>query len=101
MSFSFLMIPIPLSTTSLFLLKCLCLFLVKVDTVTKTNNTQFICACFSLFKGVSMVTDQPVSPENDHFNLKFYILTYVCQNFLNKIHVKLSLFAVLNGVSVF
>ena len=48
-----------------------------------------------------MVIDQPVSPENDHFNLKFYILTYVCQNFLNKIHVKLSLFAVLNGVSVF
>ena len=39
------------------------MLLVKVDSVLKTNNTHTICTCFSL----SMVTDQPVSPENDHF----------------------------------
>ena len=39
------------------------MLLVKVDSVLKTNNNHTICTYFSL----SMVTDQPVSPENDHF----------------------------------
>ena len=37
-----------------------------------------------VFSAVSMETQKPVSPENDQFNVKQYISTFICQNILKK-----------------
>ena len=44
---------------------------------------------FLFFKGVLLITDQLVYPENDHFYLKLYILISLCQIFSNKLPLKL------------
>ena len=36
------------------------------------------------FYFLSMVTEKPVFPENDHFNLKLYISASICRTFSNK-----------------
>ena len=38
---------------------------------------------FIFFKAVFMVVLRPVSPENDHSNLKLNVLISICQTFLN------------------
>ena len=35
------------------------------------------------FSAVSMAIQKPVSPENDHFNLNFYISRFIFTNVLN------------------
>ena len=54
------------------------------------GNDWTICSWY-IFSAVSMVTQKPVSPEKDHFNLKLYISTSICRTLSNNISLKLSL----------
>ena len=98
-----LRIPIPLSATSLFIFFKMFMFIACKSRYSHKNRqySDYLYMFFLFFKGVSMVKDQTVSLENVHFNLKLYISTFICHIFLKKIPLKLPLFAVQNGVSVF
>lgn len=61
--------------------KHLCLFVVKVDNITKIDKDSTICSIFFLFSPVPMVVKRPVFPENNHFNLRGYNSSSICQNF--------------------
>ena len=102
-SITTLEIPIPLSTTSLFILFKTFIFIACKSRCLPQKQTKLRLSVHVVlfFIGVSVVIDQSVFPENDHFNLELYILTSVCQIFLNKIPLKFPLFAVQNRVSAF
>ena len=53
----------------------------------------------NFFSAVSTVIKRPLFSENDHFKLKIYILTSICQTFLSNIYLKLPLLDVQNSVS--
>ena len=57
----------------------------------KIGNNCTIYSCYYHFSAVSMVTQEPVFPENDQFNVRHYTSTSICWIFSKNTFIKLSL----------
>lgn len=85
----------------LYDLKFLCLLFVKVYTVTKTGNTRTICTYFFLFYRSFHGDRSTSSPQKMAISTWSSISRHLYVRFFGIWHLKLSVFAVQNSVSVF